>query len=135
MLFDLRVVLAACLATFLFAAIGLGLLVASRSPLKASSGYAANENRGGLAGPGLPMSRPLPLPEPPEPETTGAIAEAPEPAPPEPAKPEKAAKAAPAGKKQSIKTLIEEDSAAHEKEKAKPKVAKTTTTAEKQKRK
>lgn len=124
MLFDLRVVLAACLATFLFAAIGLGLLVASRSPLKASADYAANEKRGGLAGPGLPKSRPLPLPEPPEPETTGAIAETPEAPPPEPAKPEKAAKAAPAGKKQTIKALIEEDSVEHEKEKAKAKAAK-----------
>lgn len=114
MLFDLRVVLAACLATFLFAAIGLGLLVASRSPLKAPAGYASNENRGGLAGPGLPKSRPLPLPETPEPETTGAIAETPEAAPPEPAKPGKAAKAAPAGKKQSIKSLIEEDKAQQE---------------------
>jgi hypothetical protein len=37
--------------------------------------------------------------------------------------------AAPAGKKQSIKTLIEEDSAAHEKEKAKPKVAKKKANA------
>jgi len=116
MLFDLRVVLAACLATFLFAAIGFGLLAASRSPFKASAGYAQNDGRGGLAGPGLPKSRPLPLPETPEPETTGAIAEAPE-APPEPpqpapAKAAKAAKAAPlAAKKQSITSLIEEDKA------------------------
>jgi len=110
MLFDLRVVLAACLATFLFAAIGFGLLAASRSPFKASAGYAQNDGRGGLAGPGLPKSRPLPLPETPEPETTGAIAEAP-PEPPQPA-PAKAAKAAPlAAKKQSITSLIEEDKA------------------------
>jgi hypothetical protein len=119
MLFDLRVVLAACLATFLFAAIGLSLLATSRSPFKTSAGYAANEGRGGLASPGLPKSRPLPLPETAEPETTGAIAEAPEAAAaPEPAKPEKAAKAAPAGKKQSIKALIEEDKAEQEKAKA-----------------
>jgi hypothetical protein len=117
MLFDLRVVLAACLATFLFAAIGFGLLAASRSPFKASAGYAQNDGRGGLAGPGLPKSRPLPLPETPEPETTGAIAEAPEAPPPEPsqsapAKAAKAAKAAPlAAKKQSITSLIEEDKA------------------------
>jgi len=113
MLFDLRVVLAACLATFLFAAIGFGLLAASRSPFKASAGYAQNDGRGGLAGPGLPKSRPLPLPETPEPETTGAIAEAPpEPPQPAPAKAAKAAKAAPlAAKKQSITSLIEEDKA------------------------
>jgi hypothetical protein len=124
MLFDLRVVLAACLATFLFTAIGLGLLAASRSPFKASTGYAENDGRGGLGSPGLPKSIPLPLPETPEPETTGAIAEVPEAAPPEPAKPEKAVKAAPAGKKQSIKTLIEEDKAEQEKTKA-AKAAKT----------
>src|SRR5689334_18766795 len=114
MLFDLRVVLAACLATFLFAAVGFGLLAASRSPFKASAGYAQNDGRGGLGSPGLPKSRPLPLPEAPEPETTGAIAVAPEappePPPPAPAKAAKAAKPA-APKKQSITSLIEEDKA------------------------
>ena len=113
MLFDLRVVLAACLATFLFTAIGLGLLAVSRSPFKAPAGYAQNDGRGGLGSPGLPKSVPLPLPETPEPETTGAIAETPE-APPEPpqpasAKAAKAAKTAPLAKKQSITSLIEED--------------------------
>ncbi|HWK87740.1 MAG TPA: hypothetical protein VNQ34_09575 [Xanthobacteraceae bacterium] len=57
MLFDLRVVLAACLATFIFVAAGIGLISGSRSPFKA----AADGPR--IAGPGLPQSMPLPLPD------------------------------------------------------------------------
>jgi hypothetical protein len=84
MLFDLRVVLAACLATFLFVAIGLGLLAASHSPFKPPKGYARNDSAA-LAGPGLPKSRRLPVLEEAKPEdVTGSITEAtvaPEPAP------------------------------------------------------
>lgn len=123
MLFDLRVVLAACLATLLFMGVGLGLIVASRSPFKAPTGYARNEGPG-LAGPGLPKSRPLPVLEEAKPEVTGTIAEAapepeakPEPAPLAPAKTAKE-KGKPgsqlSAKKQSIKALIEEDKAQQE---------------------
>ncbi len=124
MLFDLRVVLAACLATLLFAAAGLGLIASSRSPFKAPPGYARNEGPG-LAGPGLPQSRPLPVLEEAKPEVTGTIAEAPE-APVEPPaakaaketkrEAKKETKSAPqlSAKKQSITSLIEEDSAQQE---------------------
>jgi hypothetical protein len=57
MLFDLRVVLAACLATFIFVVAGIGLMSGSRSSFKA----AADGPR--IAGPGLPQSMPLPLPD------------------------------------------------------------------------
>lgn len=57
MLFDLRVVLAACLATFIFVAAGIGLMSGSRLSFKA----AADGPR--IAGPGLPQSIPLPLPD------------------------------------------------------------------------
>jgi hypothetical protein len=128
MLFDLRVVLAACLATFLFVAIGLGLLASSRSPFKPPKGYASNEGPA-LAGPGLPKSRQLPVLEEAKPEdVTGSIAEAvaPEPAPPQPvptppvpprhARPAKPAPQLSAKKPApTIETLIEQD------EKVKPK--------------
>lgn len=125
MLFDLRVVLAACLATFLFAAIGLGLLAASRSPFKPPKGYARNEGAA-LAGPGLPKSRRLPVLEEAAPDDmTGSITEAtaaPEPVPTPPVPPKQARPARPApqlsAKKPAptIATLIEQD----EKAKAKP---------------
>jgi hypothetical protein len=123
MLFDLRVVLAACLTTLLFVAAGVGLIASSRSPFKVPAGYARNEGPG-LAGPGLPKSRPLPVLEEAKPEVTGTIAEAaPEPeAKPEPAllAPARAAKekgkpgSQLSAKKQSIKALIEEDKAQQE---------------------
>jgi hypothetical protein len=116
MLFDLRVVLAACLATFLFVAIGLGLLAASHSPFKPPKGYARNDGAA-LAGPGLPKSRRLPvLEEAKSEDVTGSIAEttvAPElvPTPPVPPKHARPARPAPqlSAKKPapSIATLIE----------------------------
>lgn len=57
MLFDLRVVLAACLATFIFVLAGITLMSGSRSSFK----VAADGPR--IAGPGLPQSMPLPLPD------------------------------------------------------------------------
>lgn len=138
MLFDLRVVLAACLATFIFVAAGLGLMSGLRSPFKAS----AEGPR--IAGPGLPQTAPLPLPEAARgEEVTGTVADqriTPEPAVPQAQEraqetvqeraqekvPEKGrareTRAAPAkGKKQTITSLIEEDSAAHPAPAAKPK--------------
>lgn len=112
MLFDLRVVLAACLATVFFAAVAFGLMAGLRSPFKASPGYALNQAPL-FVGPGLPRSWPLPLPEPSKPEITGTIANAPDPAP----KPLKESKPAPqaGAKNQSITALIEEDDAEHAK--------------------
>ncbi len=106
MLFDLRVVLAACLATVFFAAVAFGLMTGLRSsPFKASAGYALNQGPV-FSGPGLPKSWPLPLPDPGKPEITGTIANAPDPRPaPPPA----------AAKNQSITALIEEDDAEHAK--------------------
>ena len=146
MLFDLRVVLAACLATFIFVAAGLGLMSGLRSPFKAS----AEGPR--IAGPGLPPAAPLPLPETARgEEVTGTVADqriTPEPAAPQAQErvqervqeriqetvqekpqekePEKVrareTRAAPAkGKKQTITSLIEEDRAAHPAPVAKPK--------------
>jgi hypothetical protein len=110
MLFDLRVVLAACLATFLFAAVGLGLLAASRAPFKSPGAYAAKET--GLPGPGLPKSLQYPLPVAEKPEVTGTIASAPEtaPAPATMPAPAPESKAAPqAAREPSITSLIEQD--------------------------
>jgi hypothetical protein len=111
MLFDLRVVLAACLATLLFLTAGLGLLAGLRSPLKASAGYAQGPM---IAGPGLPQERYWPVPQESKPEVTGSIAEPVAPEPPAQTAPEPA-RAAPAAKSPSITTLIEEDKASREK--------------------
>lgn len=80
MLFDLRVVLAACLATVFFAVVVFGLMAGVRSsPFKASAGYALNQGPV-FSGPGLPKSQtlPLPVPEPLKPEVTGSITAAPQ---------------------------------------------------------
>lgn len=117
MLFDLRVLLAACLATLIFVAAGLGLLAGLRSPFKSSSGYAAKDAPV-FSGPGLPRSQRLPVAEANKPEVTGTIQThiMQTPAVPLPAveaapKALKEAKPAPqAGTKSpSIATLIEED--------------------------
>lgn len=111
MLFDLRVVLAACLATLFFLAVGLGLLTGLRSPFKASAGYARAP---AIAGPGLPQERYLPVPEESKPEITGSVAEPVAPEPTAQTTPEPA-RAASAAKSPSITTLIEEDKASREK--------------------
>jgi hypothetical protein len=127
MLFDLRVVLAACLATLFFLAVGLGLLTGLRSPLKASSGYARGPV---IAGPGLPQERYLPVPEESKPEITGSVAEPAAPEPPAQTAPEPA-RAAPAAKSPSITTLIEEDKASREKAAKATKPAKAAPAARK----
>lgn len=142
MLFDLRVLLAACLATLIFAAAGLGLLAGLRSPFKSSSGYAAKDAPV-FSGPGLPRSQRLPVAEANKPEVTGTIQThimqtpaVPVPAEPAPAtKMSQETKPAPqAGTKSpSIATLIEED----QETKAKPaaKAAPAKKAAAKPKRK
>lgn len=127
MLFDLRVVLAACLATVFFLAVGLGLLTGLRSPLKASAGYALNDGPA-MDGPGLPQARHLPAPEPSKPEITGSIVSEPAPPPPAEAAPVPA-RVAPAGKRQSITTLIEKDRAEREKAAKAAKAAKKPAAA------
>jgi hypothetical protein len=115
MLFDLRVLLAACLATLIFAAAGLGLLAGLRSPFKSSSGYAAKDAPV-FSGPGLPKSPQLPVAEN-KPEVTGTIQThimqapaVPMPAEPAPSASKEIKPAPQAGAKNpSIATLIEED--------------------------
>ena len=116
MLFDLRVLLAACLATFIFAAAGLGLLAGLRSPFKPSSGYTTKDGPL-IAGPGLPRSKQLPVADANKPEITGTIQthimqtpSVPVPAEPVPNALKETKPAPQAGAKSpSIATLIEED--------------------------
>jgi len=131
MLFDLRVLLAACLATLIFAAAGLGLLAGLRSPFKSSSGYAAKDAPV-FSGPGLPKSPQLPVAEANKPEVTGTIQthimqtpSVPVPAEPAPKMLQEAKPAPQAGTKSpSIATLIEEDKETQAKPAAKTAAAK-----------
>lgn len=114
MLFDLRVVLAACLATFIFVAVGLGLMSGVRSPFKA----AAEGPR--FAGPGLPQALPLPLPDAARSEeVTGTIADLPATSPA--AQIQESAQEKAQGKAEQAKA--EE----HAQEKARPKARETRT--------
>jgi len=126
MLFDLRILLAACLATLIFAAAGLGLLAGLRSPFKSSSGYSAKDGPV-FSGPGLPRSKQLPVVEANKPEVTGTIQThvmqtpaVPVPAAPASKMPQETKPAPQAGAKSpSIATLIEEDQEAKAKSAAK----------------
>jgi hypothetical protein len=132
MLFDLRVLLAACLATLIFAVAGLGLLAGLRSPFKSSTGYTAKDAPV-FSGPGLPRSKQLPVAEASKPEVTGTIQThmMQTPAVPVPAveaapKVLKEAKpvSQPKAKSPSIATLIEDDEETKTKPAVKPAPAK-----------
>lgn len=140
MLFDLRVLLAACLATLIFAAAGLGLLAGLRSPFKSSSGYAAKDAPV-FSGPGLPRSQRLPVAEANKPEVTGTIQThimqtpaVPVPAEPAPKMSQETKPAPQAGTKSpSIATLIEEDKETRAKPAAKAAPAKKAAAKPKRK--